>query len=198
MRAGSTSIVFAAWIVGGILTMFVALSFAELGAAIPEAAARCVFAPRIWPRLGIISGWMHSIVGVPASTASIAAGLLAIYRVSLSCRLRADLYVSFSIPFLRAITTSDFIFTRAQPLAVVALLSCSRLLIIWAFASAAGFKSGLHDSSRVASVVAIIVFRASCFPMARIKFSTDLAESFSGLGHSHRIFRRSRSRPMGV
>ena len=31
------SVVFAAWIVGAILSMFGALSFAELGAAIPEA-----------------------------------------------------------------------------------------------------------------------------------------------------------------
>src|SRR5260370_11850321 len=35
--AGSLLIVFGAWIVGGILSLFGALSFAELGAAIPEA-----------------------------------------------------------------------------------------------------------------------------------------------------------------
>src|ERR1700693_4452240 len=43
---GSTSIVFAAWIVGGLLTMFGALSFAELGAAMPEAGGEYAYLRR--------------------------------------------------------------------------------------------------------------------------------------------------------
>ena len=35
---GSVSLVYAAWIAGGLLSLFGALSYAELGAAIPEAA----------------------------------------------------------------------------------------------------------------------------------------------------------------
>jgi len=58
------SVVFAAWIVGAILSMFGALSFAELGAAIPEAGGEYAYLRRGFGRRGdSFSGWMHSIVG---------------------------------------------------------------------------------------------------------------------------------------
>ena len=47
-------VVFAAWIVGGLLSMFGALSYAELGAAIPEAGGEYAYlATRLRPRLGV-------------------------------------------------------------------------------------------------------------------------------------------------
>src|SRR5580700_3759410 len=71
------SIVFAAWIVGAALSVFCALAFAELGAAIPEAGGEYAYLRRgFGPVWGFTFGWMHSIVGRPASTASIAAGLV--------------------------------------------------------------------------------------------------------------------------
>ena len=71
----SISIVFAAWIVGAILSIFGALSYAELGAAIPEAGGEYAYLRRgFGPTWGFLFGWMHSIVGRPASAASIAAG----------------------------------------------------------------------------------------------------------------------------
>src|SRR5258706_3244634 len=64
----SVSIVFAAWIVGGVLSLFGALSFAELGAAIPEAGGEYAYLRR---RLGATSGilfdWMDSLAVRPAS-----------------------------------------------------------------------------------------------------------------------------------
>jgi len=75
--AGSIVIVLAAWIAGGILSLFGALAFAELGAAIPEAGGEYAYLRRgFGPVWGFLFGWMHSIVGRPASMASIAAGLL--------------------------------------------------------------------------------------------------------------------------
>src|SRR6202521_4674667 len=65
--AGSVVIVFAAWIAGGILSLFGALAFAELGAAIPEAGGEYAYLRRgfghIW---GYLFGWMSSTVGLPA------------------------------------------------------------------------------------------------------------------------------------
>ena len=40
---GSVSIVYAAWIAGGLLTLFGALSFAELGAALPKAGGQYAY-----------------------------------------------------------------------------------------------------------------------------------------------------------
>src|ERR1700756_3180093 len=71
----SVSIVFAAWIVGAILSIFGALAFAELGAAIPEAGGEYAYLRRgFGPVWGFLFGWMHSIVGRPSSAAFIAGG----------------------------------------------------------------------------------------------------------------------------
>src|ERR1700689_4515733 len=76
-EGGSVAIVFAAWIAGGLLSLFGALTYAELGAAIPEAGGEYAYLRRAFgPAWGFLFGWMHSIVGRPASIASIAAALL--------------------------------------------------------------------------------------------------------------------------
>src|ERR1700741_1391970 len=75
------SIVFAAWIVGGVLSFFGALSYAELGAATPEAGGEYAYLSRgFGPVWGFLFGWMHSIVGRPASASSIAAGMMRFLR----------------------------------------------------------------------------------------------------------------------
>jgi APA family basic amino acid/polyamine antiporter len=119
-REGRTvSIVFAAWIVGAILSVFGALSFAELGAAIPEAGGEYAYLRRAFgPVWGFLFGWMHSIVGRPSSLSSIAAGMMR--------------FVGFLIPAVGGtlftihigglghwIKPYDFVFTWAQPLAVL-------------------------------------------------------------------------------
>src|ERR1700735_4992982 len=43
---GSVSVVYAAWIAGGLLSLFGALSFAELGAAMPEAGGQYAYLRR--------------------------------------------------------------------------------------------------------------------------------------------------------
>jgi basic amino acid/polyamine antiporter, APA family len=77
-REGRTvSVVFTAWIVGAILSIFGALSFAELGSSIPEAGGEYAYLRRAFgPVWGFLFGWMHSIVGRPSSLASIAAGMM--------------------------------------------------------------------------------------------------------------------------
>src|SRR5258708_20208448 len=75
------SLVFAAWIVGAILSLFGALSYAELGAMIPEAGGEYAYLRRAFgPVWGFLFGWMHSIVGRPSSASSIAAGLVCSLR----------------------------------------------------------------------------------------------------------------------
>src|SRR6202049_3828662 len=73
------SVVFVAWIVGGILSLFGALSFAELGAMVPEAGGEYAYLRRgFGPAWGFLFGWTHSIVGRPSSLSSIAAGVVGV------------------------------------------------------------------------------------------------------------------------
>ena len=57
------SLVFGAWIVGAVLSVFGALSYAELGSSIPEAGGEYAYLRRGFGTLwGFLFGWMHSIV----------------------------------------------------------------------------------------------------------------------------------------
>ncbi len=120
----SVSIVFAAWIIGAILSIFGAFSFAELGSMIPEAGGEYAYLRRgFGPVYGFLFGWMHSIVGRPSSLASIAAGMMRFLSFLLPVIAAPLFTVHIAIPGLTGwIKPYDFVFTWAQPLAVVWLL----------------------------------------------------------------------------
>ncbi|MGB2633670.1 MAG: amino acid permease [Candidatus Acidiferrum sp.] len=119
------SIVFAAWIIGALLSLFGALAFAELGAAIPEAGGEYAYLRRgLGPAWGFMFGWMHSIVGRPSSTASIAAGMMRFLGFFLPAVAAPLFTVHIGIPGLTSwIHPYDFVFTWAQPFAVFWLLA---------------------------------------------------------------------------
>jgi len=123
----SVSVVFAAWIVGAILSIFGAFSFAELGSMIPEAGGEYAYLRRgFGPVYGFIFGWMHSIVGRPSSLASISAGMMRFLSFLLPVIAVPLFAVHIAIPGLTGwIKPYDFVFTWAQPLAVVWLLISS-------------------------------------------------------------------------
>jgi basic amino acid/polyamine antiporter, APA family len=116
------SVVFAAWIFGAVLSIFGALTFAELGAAIPEAGGEYAYLRRgFGPAWGFIFGWMHSIVGRPASMSSIAAGI-ARFLSFLIPAVGAPLF-TVHFPGLGGwLKPYDFVFTWAQPVAVLWLV----------------------------------------------------------------------------
>jgi APA family basic amino acid/polyamine antiporter len=121
----SVSVVYAAWIVGGLLSLFGALSFAELGAAIPEAGGEYAYLRRglgtVW---GFLFGWMHSIVGRPSSASSIAAGMMRFLSFFLPAVATPIFTWHIAVPGLITwIKPYDFIFTWAQPLAVCWLVA---------------------------------------------------------------------------
>jgi basic amino acid/polyamine antiporter, APA family len=151
----STSVVFAAWIVGGLLSMFGALSYAELGAAIPEAGGEYAYLRRGFsPVWGFLFGWMHSIVGRPASAASIAAGLLRFLGFLIPA-VAAPIYTfHMHLPF-GAGHESQFIFTWAQPLAVVALIVMTAINYLGV--RLGGYVQVTLTVLKIAAVFAIII-----------------------------------------
>jgi basic amino acid/polyamine antiporter, APA family len=120
----SVSIVFAAWIVGAILSLFGALSYAELGAMLPEAGGEYAYLRRgFGPVWGFLFGWMHSMVGRPASLASIGAGLMRFVSFLIPAVATPLFTVHIAIPGVTNwIAPYDFVFTWAQPLAVCWIL----------------------------------------------------------------------------
>ena len=68
-------IMIALWFVGGIIALCGALSYGELGAAMPHAGGEYTFLSKLYnPLLGFMSGWVSFIVGFSAPIAASALG----------------------------------------------------------------------------------------------------------------------------
>lgn len=74
---GSAGLVYLAWIVGGLLSFFGALTYAELGAVRPFAGGEYVYIRDAYgPLPGFLYGWTWFLIAKPASIASVTAGLV--------------------------------------------------------------------------------------------------------------------------
>jgi len=74
---GTPLMVLAVWIFAGVLSLFGALGYAELGAAIPEAGGEYVYLHRAYgPLLGFLYGWTQFLVAKSTSIATISTGFL--------------------------------------------------------------------------------------------------------------------------
>ncbi len=76
---GSAEMVYLAWIVGGLLSFFGALSYAELAAMKPQAGGEYVYMRDGYgPLGGFLYAWTYFLVAKPGSMATIATGLVRI------------------------------------------------------------------------------------------------------------------------
>lgn len=74
-QVGSPSHVLEIWAAAGILSLFGALGYSELGAALPEAGGEYVYLHRAYgPGAGFLYGWTQFVVAKTASIAAIATG----------------------------------------------------------------------------------------------------------------------------
>src|SRR5579863_1989136 len=109
---GSVALVFAAWIIGGLIVLFGAFCYAELGAAFPKAGGPYVYLNRgLGPLWGFLFGWMSSFLERPVAMATLAAGFV---------RFLGFLFPIVVTPlFSSHIGSYEFTFTTAQPVAAL-------------------------------------------------------------------------------
>ncbi len=106
-ETGSTRAVFAVWIAGGILSLFGALTYAELSAAMPEAGGEYVYLCEAYgPFWGYLYAWTQLTVAKSGSIATLGTGLY--------------LYTSVFIPTLnqKLLTINYLIGPGRQPLEI--------------------------------------------------------------------------------
>jgi APA family basic amino acid/polyamine antiporter len=117
---GSIALVFAAWIVGGLIVLFGAFCYAELGAAFPKAGGPYVYLSRgLSPLWGFLFGWMSSFLERPVAMATLAAGFL---------RFLGFLFPNVATPlFTLHFVRYDFTFTAAQPLAALVVIAVTAI-----------------------------------------------------------------------
>ena len=76
---GSSGLVYLAWIVGGLLSFFGAITYAELGAMKPYAGGEYVYVRDGYgPLGGFLYGWTYFLIAKPGSIATIVAGFVRI------------------------------------------------------------------------------------------------------------------------
>src|SRR6202048_3055269 len=77
--AGSAQLVYLAWLVGGLLSFFGAMTYAELGAMKPQAGGEYVYVRDAYgPLAGFLYAWTWFAIAKPASVATVATGLVRI------------------------------------------------------------------------------------------------------------------------
>ncbi len=76
---GSARLVYLAWVVGGALSFFGALTYAELGAMKPQAGGEYVYVRDGYgPLAGFLYAWTWFVIAKPASVATVVTGLVRI------------------------------------------------------------------------------------------------------------------------
>ena len=76
-QVGTPSMVLLVFLAAGVLSLFGALAYAELGAALPQAGGEFVYMHRAYgPLFGFLYGWTQFIIAKTASIAAIATGFV--------------------------------------------------------------------------------------------------------------------------
>jgi basic amino acid/polyamine antiporter, APA family len=117
---GTAALVFAAWIIGGLIVLCGAFCYAELGAAFPQAGGPYVYLSRgLGPLWGFLFGWMSSFLERPVAMATLAAGFL---------RFVGFLFPVVALPmFTFHLGSYDLTFAAAQPLAALVVLAVTAI-----------------------------------------------------------------------
>src|SRR5215469_2924999 len=145
---GTAILVLAAWIVGGLIALFGAFCYAELGAAFPKAGGPYVYLNRgLGPLWGFLFGWMTSFLERPMGMATLAAGFL---------RFPGSLFPVVATPlFTYHIGRYDFTFTAGQPLAALVVVAVTA--INYLSVRMGGAIQVLLVSLKMGAIVVIIV-----------------------------------------
>ena len=147
----SAAVMLALWVVGGLIALCGALSYGELGAAIPHAGGEYAFLSRLFhPALGFLAGWVSFFVGFSAPIAASAIGFTEYLTRAFPGLLHPGIFAEASEPAVikkiyavLVIAAFTFLHTRGLELGarVQNLLTGMKILLIIALV-AAGFAVG--------------------------------------------------------
>jgi APA family basic amino acid/polyamine antiporter len=145
---GSVTLVFAAWLIGGLIVLFGAFCYAELGAAFPKAGGPYVYLNRgLGPLWGFLFGWMSSFLERPVAMATLAAGFL---------RFAGFLFPAVATPiFTSHVGPYTFTLTAAQPLAALVVIAVTA--INYLSVRLGGAIQVLLTSLKIGTIVVIVV-----------------------------------------
>jgi APA family basic amino acid/polyamine antiporter len=101
---GSAGLVYLAWIVGGLLSFFGALTYAELGSVRPYAGGEYVYVRDAYgPLPAFLYGWTWFLIAKPASIATVTAGLVRVLGTFSAFHFLPQTLFSFHVSPSRAL-----------------------------------------------------------------------------------------------
>ncbi len=166
---GSARLVYLAWMVGGLLSFFGALTYAELGAMKPQAGGEYVYVRDAYgPLAGFLYSWTWFLIAKPASIATITTGLVRILETF-------PVFSFFSTACLR----HPFSITYGQLVAIGATLLISWLNYIGV--RRAGEFQFLFTLLKVAIILGIVAVGFSYRGGTWANFATEFAGAKGGV-----------------
>ena len=166
---GSARLVYLAWMVGGVLSFFGTLTYAELGAMKPQAGGEYVYVRDAYgPLAGFLYSWTWILIAKPASIATITTGLVRILGT----------FPIFSF-FSQACISNPFTITYGQLMAIGATLLISWLNYIGV--RRAGNFQFLFTLLKVAIILGIVVVGFSYSGGTWANFATEFTGAKGGM-----------------
>jgi APA family basic amino acid/polyamine antiporter len=166
---GSARVVYLAWVVGGLLSFFGALTYAELGAMKPQAGGEYVYVRDAYgPLAGFLYAWTWFLIAKPASIATVTTGLVRILGTF-------PVFSSFSHPWI----THPFTLNYGQLVAIAAAVLVSGLNYIGV--RKAGEFQFLFTVLKVAIILGIVAVGFSYHGGTWANFATEFAGAKGGI-----------------
>ncbi|PYP86995.1 MAG: amino acid transporter [Candidatus Angelobacter sp. Gp1-AA117] len=150
-EVGSAGLVYLVWIVGGLLSFFGALTYAELGAVRPWAGGEYVYIRDAYgPLPGFLYAWTWFLIAKPASIATITTGMVDV--LSTFPRLS---FLNTSLLALHLFSSKTFEITYGHLVAIAATVLISALNYI-GIRKAGGFQL-VFTTLKVGMIAAIVL-----------------------------------------
>jgi APA family basic amino acid/polyamine antiporter len=166
---GSAKTVYLAWIVGGLLSFFGALTYAELGAMKPQAGGEYVYVRDAYgPLAGFLYAWTWFLIAKPASIATVVTGLVRILGTF-------SVFSFFSQPWI----THPFTVNYGQLVAIGAAVMVSWLNYIGV--RKAGDFQFLFTLLKVAIILGIVAVGFSSHAGTWANFATEFTGAKGGI-----------------
>jgi APA family basic amino acid/polyamine antiporter len=166
---GSARLVYLAWMVGGILSFFGALTYAELGAMKPEAGGEYIYVRDAYgPLPGFLYAWTWFLIAKPGSIATITTGLVRILGT----------FPVFSF-FSRPLFTHPFTLSYGQLVAIGATIVISWLNYLGV--RKAGEFQFLFTLLKIATILGIVAVGFSYRGGSWSNFATEFTGAKSGV-----------------
>jgi APA family basic amino acid/polyamine antiporter len=176
---GSARLVYLAWMVGGLLSFFGALTYSELGAMKPQAGGEYVYVRDAYgPLAGFLYSWTWFLIAKPASIATVTTGLVRILETFPVFSLFSHACFSYAW-FSHTSISHPFTITYGQLVAIAATLLISWLNYIGV--RRAGEFQFLFTLLKVAIILGIVAVGFSYRGGTWANFATEFTGAKGGV-----------------